>query len=170
MLVQVCGLPGAGKSTLAAAIADALPVVSLRADAIEAAMWKYDIPDEQSGIAAYSVMHAVAGPHLQRGQIVVADAVSSVEAARVGWAATAAAFGTQLKVIEVMCPDPREHRRRVEERKNDLSGFTLPTWSQVEQVIWEYEPRSDDRLTIDSTQPLAEGVAEALAFIGTDAP
>ena len=64
MLVQVCGLPGAGKSTLSAAIAEVLPALSLRVDAIEAAMWRYDIPPEQSGIAAYSVMHAVAIPNL----------------------------------------------------------------------------------------------------------
>lgn len=169
MLVQVCGLPGAGKSTLAAAIADAMPVVSLRADAIEAAMWKYGIPTEQSGIAAYSVMHAVAGPHLQRGQTVVADAVSSTAPARAGWVGTAAAFGSQLRVIEVVCPDPGEHRRRVERRDNDLPGFTLPTWGQVEQVIREYEPRSDRRLSIDSTRPLSETVADALAFIRTGA-
>ena len=85
-----------------------------------------------------------------------------------GWAATAAAFGSQLKGIEVVCPDPGEQRRRVENRTNDLPGFTLPTWNQVEQVIREYEPRSDDRLTIDSTRPLAETVADALAFICAD--
>ena len=79
MLVQVCGLPGAGKSTLSAAIAEELPAVLLRVDEIEAAMWTHGIPPEQSGIAAYSVMHAIAVPNLSRGQTVIADAVSGVE-------------------------------------------------------------------------------------------
>ncbi|MEP6599634.1 MAG: AAA family ATPase [Actinomycetota bacterium] len=170
MLVQICGLPGAGKSTLASAIADATAVVSLRADAIEAAMWKYNIAPEQSGIASYSIMHAIAGPHLRRGQTVVADAVSSVEAARAGWAHTAAAADAKLRVIEVVCPDAAEHRRRVERRDNDLPGFTLPTWEQVERVSREYEPRDDDRLVIDSTRALAGTVADALAFIDTGIP
>lgn len=165
MLVQICGLPGAGKSTLAAAIADVIPVLSLRVDAIEAAMWKYGIPPEQSGLAAYSVMHAVAGPHLRRGQTVVADAVSSVEAARAGWAATAQGCGAKLRVVEVVCPDAGEHRRRVERRSNDLAGFTLPTWDQVERVRAEYEPRHDDRLTVDSTRVLADILADTLVFL-----
>lgn len=167
MLVQICGLPGAGKSTLAAAIADVVPVVSLRVDAIEAAMWKYGIPPEQSGTAAYSIMHAVAGPHLRRGQTVVADAVSGVDAARTGWVATAETFGSELRVIEVVCPDAVEHRRRVERRSNDLPGFTLPTWQQVERVSQEYEPRNDDRLTVDSTRPLADTLTDTLAFLQT---
>jgi predicted kinase len=166
MLVQVCGLPGAGKSTLSAAIADRIPVTSLRVDAIEAAMWKYGISREQSGIAAYSAMHAIALPNLSRGQIVVADAVSGVEEARAGWASTASAAGVPLRVIEVVCPDITEHRRRVEERENDLPGFILPTWAVVERTRVEYGPRSDDRLVIDSTRPFDETVKVALDFLG----
>ncbi|MFZ7086586.1 AAA family ATPase [Curtobacterium sp. RRHDQ10] len=165
MLVQVCGLPGAGKSTLSAAIAERLPAVVLRVDAIEAAMWKYAISPEQSGIAAYSVMHAIAIPNLRRGQLVIADAVSSVEPARAGWVATAQEAGVPLRVIEVVCPDSNEHRRRVEQRPNDLPGFTLPTWKQVQRTADEYEPRTDERLIIDSTRPLDETVRDALRFI-----
>lgn len=70
-----------------------------------------------------------------------------------------------LRVIEVVCRDVVEHRRRVERRDNDLPGFTLPTWEQVERVSQEYEPRYDDRLIIDSTRPLADTAADALTFI-----
>ena len=89
MLIQVCGLPGTGKSTLAARLADRRPVVLLRIDAIEAAMWRNGLTPDQTGIAAYSVAHLVALPHLERGQTVVADAVSAVGAAREGWRGTA---------------------------------------------------------------------------------
>jgi predicted kinase len=74
--------PRSGKSTLSAAIAELTTSLTLRVDAIEGAMWKYQIPREQSGIAAYSVMHAIAVPNLRRGQVVIADAVSGVEPAR----------------------------------------------------------------------------------------
>jgi len=167
MLIQVCGLPGAGKSTLSAAIAEQLPALSLRVDAIEAAMWKYGIPPEQSGIASYSVMHSIAIPNLRRGQAVIADAVSGVDPARAGWVSTAQEAEVSLRVIEVVCPDVDEHRRRVEQRPNDLPGFTLPTWEQVQRTAEEYEPRTDDRLIIDSTRPLEETVREALHFLGS---
>ena len=165
MLVQVCGLPGAGKSTLSAAIAELTPALTLRVDAIEGAMSEYQIPREQSGIAAYSIMHAIAVPNLQRGQVVIADAVSGVEPARAGWVSTAGAAGVPLRVIEVVCADVDELRRRVEQRSNDLPGFTLPTWDEVQRTAEEYEPRTDDRLVIDSTRPLEEAIRQALHYL-----
>lgn len=170
MLIQICGLPGSGKTTLSLALADAVPSVLLRIDAIEASMWKYAIPREQSGIAAYSVAHAIAAPHLQRGQVVVADAVSAVAAARDGWRATAATWGSEFRVIEVVCPDLVEHRRRVEHRANDLLHFEPPSWEEVERVAMEYEPRHDDRLIIDSTAPISDNVARMLRFTGAAQP
>jgi len=171
VLVQVCGLPGAGKTTLSAALADAVPVVSLRVDAVEAAMRRYGVPAEQSGIAAYAVLHAVAGPHLRRGQVVVADAVSPSSAAREGWVGTAAAHAAPLRVVEVVCPDAAEHRRRVETRPSDLPGLPLPTWADVRGSARECEPRRDERLVVDSTRPVADLLPEVLAYLGLgDAP
>lgn len=166
MLVQVCGLPGSGKTTLAAAVADAVPVVALRVDAVEAAMRRFDVPPARSGIAAYAVLHAVAAPHLGRGQVVVADAVSPSAAARAGWVGTAAAHGVPLRVVEVVCPDADEHRRRVETRVADLVGLPLPTWDDVRATAREYEPRQDERLVVDSTRPVAELLPEVLAYLG----
>ena len=54
----------------------------------------------------------------------------------------------------------------MEQRTNDLPGFTLPTWDEVQRAADEYEPRTDDRLVIDSTRPLAETVRDALRFLG----
>lgn len=162
MLIQVCGLPGTGKSTVAARIADVRPVVLLRIDAIEAAMWRNGLTREQTGIAAYSVAHAVALPQLRRGLVVLADAVSPVDAARDGWRGTADAAGVPLRVIETVCPDPVEHRRRVTTRVNDLEGFALPTWEQVRGAAGEYEPRTDERLVLDTRSDLDDCVRAAL--------
>ncbi|WIE57160.1 ATP-binding protein [Curtobacterium sp. MCLR17_031] len=169
MLVQVCGLPGAGKSTLSAAIAELTSSLTLRVDAIEGVMWKYQIPRGQSGIAAYSIMHVIAVPNLRRGQVVIADAVSGVEPARAGWVSTAEAAGVPLRVIEVVCADVDERRRRVEQRANDLPGFTLPMWDEVQRTVDEYEPRTDDRLVVDSTRPLEETVRQAVDYLALDA-
>ena len=166
MLVQVCGLPGAGKSTLSAAIAAVRPVVLLRLDAIEAAMWTFGVPREHTGIAAYGVMNTVALAQLGRGLDVVADAVSPVSAARDGWRATAEAADVALRVVEVVCADPVEHRRRVEERPNDIPGFTLPTWDDVLAMTAEYEPRDDDRLVVDGTADPGRNVERVLERLG----
>lgn len=161
MLVQLCGLPGTGKSTIAAAIADRRPAVLLRIDAIEAAMWRHGLTREQTGVAAY----AVAAPALTRGLMVIAEAVSAVDAARQGWVGTAAAAGVRLCVIETVCPDGDEHRRRVTTRSSDIPGFTQPTWAEVMATAGGYEPRSDDRLVLDTRRDLDGCVAEALSYL-----
>jgi predicted kinase len=165
VLVQVCGLPGTGKSTIAARIADHRPVMLLRIDAIEAAMWRCGLPRDQTGIAAYSVAHAVALPHLQRGLTVVADAVSGVSAARDGWRATARLAGVPLRVIETVCPDRAEHRRRVEGRASDIPGFELPSWDRVQATAAEYEIRSDERLVLDTRRDLDACGSDALDYL-----
>ena len=164
MLVELCGRPGSGKTTLSRALADAIAVVLLRVDAIEAALASHQISAEQSGIAAYSVMHAIAAPHLARGQLVVVDACSPVWQARQGWVDLASRHQTELVVVEVVCPDRIEHRRRVDQRVSDLDHFEVPTWAQVEQA--EYQPRTDPRRVIDSTARLADQLHQLLAHLG----
>ena len=165
MLVQVCGLPGTGKSTLAAGLAEQGPSVLLRIDAIDAAMRRNGFTPAQTGIACYSVAHAVALPHLRRGMTVIADAVSPVAAAREGWRGTAEAAGVPLWVIETVLPDPEEHRRRVEDRTSDLAGFTVPSWSEVQAVAAAYEPRHADRLVLATRRDRQLCVTEALQFL-----
>lgn len=49
---------------------------------------------------------------------------------------------------------------QAEERANDLPGFTLPTWDEVQRAADEYEPRRHDRLVIDGICPLDETVSQ----------
>jgi predicted kinase len=151
-LIEFGGLPGSGKSTLARRLADRTGAVLLRVDEIEAAMRRNGLSPDETGIAAYSVAHDVAASHLRRGLRVVADAVNPVFEARQGWRELAAESGAQHVVIEVVCPDPVEHRRRVETRGNDVPGWTYPDWSEVEKRAAEYQPRDEDRLVVDSSR------------------
>ena len=165
MLIQICGLPGTGKSTLAARLAERRPVVLLGIDTIESAMWRNGLTPEQTGVAAYSVAHAVALPHLRRGQTVVADAVSAVGPARQGWRGTAENAGVPLRVVETVCPDPAEHRRRVDTKTSDIPGFPLPTWEQVQTLAAGYETRDDDRLVLDTRRDPDTCVQDALDYL-----
>ena len=120
---------------------------------------------DQTGITAYSVAHSVALPHLERGQTVVADAVSAVGAARQGWRGTAEYTGAPLRVIETVCPDPTEHHRRVTTRTSDLPGFPLPTWEQVQAMTSQYETRHDERLVLDTRRDLDTCVQDVLDYL-----
>jgi predicted kinase len=153
-LIEFGGLPGSGKSTLARHLADRTGAILLRIDEIEAAMRRHGLAADHTGIAAYGVAHDIAASHLRRGFTVIADAVNPVLEAREGWRDLARASCARHAVIEVICFDPAEHRRRVETRANDVPGWIYPDWSEVEKRAAEYEPRRDDRLVVDSTRSI----------------
>jgi predicted kinase len=155
-LVEFGGLPGAGKSTLAGWLAGQTGAVWLRIDEIEGAMRRNGLTPDQTGVAAYSVAHDVAASHLRRGLTVIADAVNPVHEARLGWRDLAAAAGCAHVVIETVCPDSAEHRRRIEARVSDLPGWVYPTWGEVQQTALHYQPRTDPRLTLNTTRPVEE--------------
>ena len=155
MLVVFGGLPGSGKTTVARQVAETMAAAYLRIDAIEAAMWRAGVDRQQpTGLAAYVVADTIAEGCLRAGANVVVDAVNPVEAARQSWRGLATRTQNPLRVIEVVCSDEREHRRRVERRSVDLEGHYVPTWADV--AAREYEPWHEPRLVIDTSQPLPE--------------
>jgi predicted kinase len=165
MLIVFGGLPGVGKTALARAVAERLGAVYLRVDAIEAALWRAGVArDQPTGLAAYVVAHTVAEGSLEAGGPVVVDAVNPVEDARRGWRDLAHRLAKPLRVIEVVCLDEPEHRRRVELRTADLEGHVVPTWSDVQDR--EYEPWDERRLTVDTaTASPTECLAQVLEYV-----
>jgi len=156
ILVEFGGLPASGKSTLAERLATDLGAVYLRIDEIEAAMRRFGLAPAQTGVPAYAVAHDVAAGHLHRGLTVIVDAVNPVAEARDGWRHLAAGTGARHAVIEVHCGDPVEHRRRVETRWIDRDGWSNPDWDAVVAMAAEYQPRTDERLVVDTAAPLEE--------------
>jgi predicted kinase len=164
VLVVFGGLPGTGKTTIARAVAAALGAALFRVDVMEAAMGRAGIGrDQPIGLAAYVVAGAVAESCLRIGTPAVIDAVNPVEAARQGWRELAAGTGCPLYMVEVVCSDPAEHRRRVEARISDIDGFDVPTWAEVRAR--EYEPWTDSRLTVDTTLA-GDPVSDVIDYIG----
>jgi predicted kinase len=166
-LIVLAGLPGVGKSTLAREIARETGAAWLRVDTIEAGILRAGIPHSfKTGLAAYVVASDLAGDRLRLGGDVVIDAVNGVENARVVWRELASRLGATLRIVEVVCPDPAEHRRRVESREIALPPLPAPTWAEVEAVAREYLPWSDPLLRLDGTRPARENAERVLAYCG----
>jgi predicted kinase len=150
-LIIVSGLPGSGKSTVADGLSRALSMPVFSIDPIEAAMWRSGLDKKQTGIAAYEVAAALADEHLQLGHSVIIDAVNPVEAPRAGWRALAAKYRADLKIIECICANEATHRRRIEARRRNIDGMPEIPWSRVLERRAEYEPWTDERLTLDTS-------------------
>lgn len=168
MLVVFSGLPGAGKSAVAESLGGELGAPILSVDPIEAAIWRCGIPRSfETGVAAYEVAAVLAEQQLRLGLTVIADAVNSVEVARAMWRRAADNARGALRVVEIVCTDAELHRSRLEKRTRNIDGFPEPTWEEVLQRRAEWEEWTDDRLVLDSVDPLSTNVARAMAYIAT---
>lgn len=133
MLVVVGGLPGVGKTTVARAVAGALGAAHLRVDAFEVALLRQGLVPAPAEVGAhgYDLALAAAGTCLTAGADVVVDAVFPVARSRRPFRELAAVSGTTVHWFRLICTDPAEHRRRIEERVADLPGHVLPDWPAV---------------------------------------
>ena len=161
-LIVMAGLPGAGKSAVAAGLSRALPAPVVSVDPIEAAMWRAGIPRSMTGIAAYVVAEAIAEENLKLGSSVIVDAVNPVEAARAGWVRLAARQDVPPTFIECCCSDLAVHRARVERRVRGIPGMPEVTWDRVEERRAEYEPWTMDRIALDTAREDAERLVQGV--------
>jgi predicted kinase len=153
MLYIFGGLPGTGKSTLAAALAQELKAVYLRVDVVEQAMRTAGIT--LNGPEGYMVCYGLAEQNLRLGLDVIADTVNPIAITREAWREVAEAAGIPFVEIEVICSDEQEHKERVQTRATDIPGFTLPTWEEVAHRHYEVWDR--ERIVIDTAhQTVAE--------------
>ncbi|MDY7084383.1 MAG: ATP-binding protein [Actinomycetota bacterium] len=151
VLAVFAGLPGVGKSTLAARVADELPACVLAVDTVDFALQRYEVAEPRPGFAAYGVVAALAEAQLGIGHHVIIDAVSPVKAARQLWVEVAERAGVPLRVVEVVCSDDAEHRRRVEKRYAARDHDGVPDWVRVLERQAEYEPYLGPRLVVDTS-------------------
>jgi predicted kinase len=141
-----------------------IPVFSI--DPIEAAMWRNGLAKDQTGIAAYEVAAALADEHLRLGHSVIIDAVNPIEAPRAGWRNLATKYRADLKIIECVCANEATHRRRIEARRRNIDGMPETTWSRVLERRAEYEPWTEHRLTLDTSDRTPEELlGDALKYV-----
>ena len=162
MLIVISGLPGTGKSAVAAGLAARSAAVHVSIDPIEDALLGSGLPAaRETGVAAYEAARAVAEQNLALGLTVVVDAVNDSEPARYTWRAAAATTGTHLAFVVLVLDDLVEHRRRLETRRRDLAHLPEPSWDEVMARANAYAPWSDGEcMRLDARRSVDELVME----------
>ena len=161
VLVVIGGLPGAGKSTVATALAQQVATPYLRVDRIEQAIVDWTTLSHPVGPVGYAVAHQLALEQLRVDLDVIVECVNPVALTRDAWPGTAAAADAALVEVEVICSDEVEHRRRVETRTSDVPGLVKPTWAAVRER--EYEPWTRWHLVIDTASSSPKNAVERVA-------
>ena len=138
--------------------------VWLRVDVLEAAMIAAGISRSfETGLAAYIGVRDQARDHLLLGRWVIVDAVNGVEEARKMWRDLSVELSVNRWVVELVCSDLVEHRRRVESRTSPTPPLPMPTWEEV--LCREYVTWKEPVLTVDTALAVEDSLNLILAYL-----
>ena len=169
MVVVMAGLPGTGKSTIAARVAAAVGGVVLSKDAVRAALFPppaLDYSRTQDDIAMSAVYEA-AGV-IVPGRPVVIDGRTFTKAYQVrdllDWAAT---IGEVPAWVECVCPDDVARERLERGAGSHPAGNR--TFALYLRMKAAADPLAVPRLVLDTAADPDERIARVLAFLGVTA-
>lgn len=164
---MLAGLPGAGKSTLAAAIADRLPEVRIiDKDVVRHALFApCDYTAAERDIT-FSVMLDAARYHLGRERIVVFDGLTFSRRTEVAAAEAVAREGDGFAAV-IVCDVPVDVA--IERCERDAADRSHPAENRdgdlVRRVAAEMEEPGGAYLTLPAVRPVEETVDLALVYV-----
>jgi len=166
MLIAMAGLPGTGKSTLAARIAERIGGAVLNKDDVRAELFPVVEYSREQDDAAVAWMYSEAARRIAM-QPVIIDGRTFSKAYQVRDLFEAAAeMGVEPRIIECVAPDEVVKLRLERDLACGLHPAKNRTFEMYLDVKRRAEPLTVPRLTLDSgATPLDECVECALAFL-----
>jgi predicted kinase len=161
MLIIVTGLPGAGKTTFAEALAGAIQARHFNSDKVRDALGKRGQYDEATKEAIYNEMEKLTQAALSRKESVVLDATFYKESLRRPYVLLAGECDAHLFWIEVKASEA-SIRRRVEEKRR-YSEADFEVYLQIKRI---WEPMQSGRLVLWSDElSIEEMVGKAKDYL-----
>jgi len=158
-LVVLCGLPGVGKSTVAAMVTDRLGATRLRTDAVRKELFAEPTYSETETERVYEELHERARRALDDGESVVLDATFARGEYRSMARDLAAACDVSFSLVEVVCEASVVERRLAE--REDISDADRAVYRQFSE---EFEPIDAEHAVVDNSGTPAETRAQVEAL------
>ncbi|MBK8492414.1 MAG: ATP-binding protein [Saprospirales bacterium] len=166
MLILITGLPGAGKSTFALALAAANGAVHLNTDRVRAKLGLRGHYDPESKQKVYSCLLDMLESHLLAGEDAIVDATLYQQEIRTPFIDLAVKYQTPFKWIEIRAEESVIRKRL--ENKRPFSEADFQVYLQLKKV---YEPLQFPHLVLHSdNRPMSDLVTEALTYLETPTP
>jgi adenylylsulfate kinase len=171
MLIALAGLPGTGKSTLAARLAEALGGAVLSKDAVRAALFPPPVlnysaeQDDVCMAAVYAAARAILRSFPR--QVVILDGRTFLRSYQVRDLLDLAGSVNEVpRVIECLCEDEVARRRLEDDRARGGHPAGNRTYALYLTLKAAAEPLSIPRLTLDTGKaPVGECVERCLNFL-----
>lgn len=155
MLVVVCGLPGAGKSTVSRRVTDRLDGRLVRTDVVRKELFPDPAYTSAESRAMYEEVVDRARRAAEAGEHVVLDGTFRSRAIRDRVAAVAADAGVDFRLVRVEC-DERLVRERIAARVDDESDADFEVYELLKD---EFEPIEREHVVVDNSGSLAATTA-----------
>ncbi|MFB3065827.1 MAG: AAA family ATPase [Planctomycetota bacterium] len=176
-LVMLCGLPAAGKSSVARKVADLLGAELVRSDVLRKELhgmrpdehWTGGFNEgpysEKGTRMTYDALRQAAGTALRSGRSVVVDAGFPRRDQRVPFLALSGSAPSPAVWVHVEVPE-QVTRERMAARKRDQAGASDADWGTFVKLRAAFEPPDEipefQRLDVDGTKDTAHLRAEVL--------
>jgi predicted kinase len=164
VLMAVSGLPGTGKSHLAQALREKLPLVVLESDALRKTLFPH--PDYRSGESAhlFCVINRLTGHLLGQGISVLLDATNLTENVRRRYYRLAERWGVPFYLILVEAP-PDLVRQRLRERQGRPECRSDADWAVYQRMKAGSEPVRQGHLVVDTSEDIRPFIARLVREI-----
>lgn len=180
VFIQMSGVPGAGKTTIAHAIAGRIGAVVIDHDVTKSALLEASVPVAVAGAASYQVLNALARHLLQQGYSVIFDSPCLYVELLERGQQLARVANAHYRYIECVVADLDELDRRLRTRPrmpSQLAGVWIaPTEGSgkaqsgddvFRNWIAHMKRPNTDYLVLDTTRPLETCIESAIAYVTT---
>ncbi|WP_166680226.1 AAA family ATPase [Kribbella sp. VKM Ac-2566] len=167
-IIAFTGLPGTGKSTPAEQLATETGVPAFAGDWLLGALRPHGVLaglDRAAFLAMYyDLLGTLVERQLMLGQSAIVDCLVNSEIAE-RWGELAARYDGRLRIVECVCSDQGEHRRRLEGRRRGIPGWHEVGWDHVLRMRSEYPQLEGERLTVDAMETVDGNLDRVRSFL-----